>query len=708
MKKLLVTIILILILQISVAEDTKKENSTSLDCSLYLEGIEGSKDVPCSYFRELPARFLVDYIQESVSYQEYHTFEISGELTHHTIRIDYYDIDPTEICKNITYFMGTSQLEIFDLSVSKNGEPIEFKPGVHCVENEICYFAEPDDKIVIEYSTRIIRESTKFLSFDLPLEFKYPFDGYTLVNWEPLDEVYYTRVDKIIIPNSFVPVEYEHKNTCACVVKYGIDMDVDKCPPPMRFDLNSTYEKYLKEGEVSKELKKEFENNGVILSDDVKISKVSPECSNTPIITVETGEETWYKLCEWEIIDGKAHYKIYEYEGFWIMIVNLCDSNTSYLFNWDDVPGKDSEQLLKYLENELKIDLLEKSEIEKSDNNKTITITSTENSLTFKLNEGKDKVNVSINGEKTREYDLIGSGIYDIYGRAWFMKTQNTNFIWISISVGDEGNLINENDKRIITWQPLPAGIFDLAEKKFLFILDSYYKQYLKEGKVDNNLITTFKNKNYTLSKDAKISKINNYTWNITDNTTFFIIEEDWGNIRIYENKQGIRDETTGCYLTATFERTPIIKYIFWVAVLLISLNSIYFLWFYKNNEKVDDKKNNEKIDDKKDNEKIDDKSRIYKASTGSFLIWSFQEGLNSLTPLTRPTTVTLFDLTLLIPLIFISIFYGKNIIHFLIETLFDILRLFYEIIKFVIGLLIKIKSGIIKFYNKYSKTKKK
>jgi len=140
----------------------------------------------------------------------------------------------------------------------------------------------------------------------------------------------------------------------------------------------------------------------------------------------------------------------------------------------------------------------------------------------------------------------------------------------------------------------------------------------------------------------------------------------------------------------------------------LISLNSIYFLWFYKNNEKVDDKKNNEKIDDKKDNEKIDDKSRIYKASTGSFLIWSFQEGLNSLTPLTRPTTVTLFDLTLLIPLIFISIFYGKNIIHFLIETLFDILRLFYEIIKFVIGLLIKIKSGIIKFYNKYSKTKKK
>ena len=43
-----------------------------------------------------------------------------------------------------------------------------------------------------------------------------------------------------------------------------------------------------------------------------------------------------------------------------------------------------------------------------------------------------------------------------------------------------------------------------------------------------------------------------------------------------------------------------------------------------------------------------------------SFVVWSFQEGLNSLTPLVRPTQITLFDLTILLPIILSFIYYLK------------------------------------------------
>ncbi|ODS40706.1 MAG: hypothetical protein A7315_07905 [Candidatus Altiarchaeales archaeon WOR_SM1_79] len=75
-----------------------------------------------------------------------------------------------------------------------------------------------------------------------------------------------------------------------------------------------------------------------------------------------------------------------------------------YLFSWDDVPGNDSEQLLKHLVDNLKIDWVKNAEIKKSDDGKTITITMGENSLIFKLNEEENIVNLKIDGEKTHEY----------------------------------------------------------------------------------------------------------------------------------------------------------------------------------------------------------------------------------------------------------------------------------------------------------------
>ncbi|CEG12300.1 hypothetical protein MSIBF_A2110002 [groundwater metagenome] len=67
-----------------------------------------------------------------------------------------------------------------------------------------------------------------------------------------------------------------------------------------------------------------------------------------------------------------------------------------YFFIWDDVPGKDSEKFLKYLQNKLEIDWVKNAEISKSEDKKTIVVKSKEKSdkeksATFKLDKVKKK-----------------------------------------------------------------------------------------------------------------------------------------------------------------------------------------------------------------------------------------------------------------------------------------------------------------------------
>ncbi|ODS36088.1 MAG: hypothetical protein A7316_10345 [Candidatus Altiarchaeales archaeon WOR_SM1_86-2] len=76
----------------------------------------------------------------------------------------------------------------------------------------------------------------------------------------------------------------------------------------------------------------------------------------------------------------------------------------SYLFSWDDVPESDSEQLLKFLNDDLKIGLGENPKIEKSDDGESISITKDSDKLTFKLNKEKKKVNLEIVGGGSYEY----------------------------------------------------------------------------------------------------------------------------------------------------------------------------------------------------------------------------------------------------------------------------------------------------------------
>ena len=80
-----------------------------------------------------------------------------------------------------------------------------------------------------------------------------------------------------------------------------------------------------------------------------------------------------------------------------------------YLFNWNNIPGGDSKLLLELLENDLKMDWVRNAEIRKSNDNKTITVASGENLTTLYLDEEQEKVTIETDetsGGHTYEYLL--------------------------------------------------------------------------------------------------------------------------------------------------------------------------------------------------------------------------------------------------------------------------------------------------------------
>jgi uncharacterized repeat protein (TIGR01451 family) len=71
----------------------------------------------------------------------------------------------------------------------------------------------------------------------------------------------------------------------------------------------------------------------------------------------------------------------------------------TYLFNWDNVPGNESEKLIRFLVDELGILWAENASITKSSDNRVITITKGAHTATIILDEDKEKATITIGGE---------------------------------------------------------------------------------------------------------------------------------------------------------------------------------------------------------------------------------------------------------------------------------------------------------------------
>jgi len=74
-----------------------------------------------------------------------------------------------------------------------------------------------------------------------------------------------------------------------------------------------------------------------------------------------------------------------------------------FLFNWENVPGKDDGKLIEYLEQKYGVDWVRTAKIEKIDNNE-IRIATEKNFLSLKLNNENTKVTLTINKVKTDEF----------------------------------------------------------------------------------------------------------------------------------------------------------------------------------------------------------------------------------------------------------------------------------------------------------------
>lgn len=69
----------------------------------------------------------------------------------------------------------------------------------------------------------------------------------------------------------------------------------------------------------------------------------------------------------------------------------------SYLFSWDNVPGNESNNLSKYLKNDLKIDWISNAQIVKTNDNNTIRVSTFNNSLELKFSDDKNTVLITPN-----------------------------------------------------------------------------------------------------------------------------------------------------------------------------------------------------------------------------------------------------------------------------------------------------------------------
>ena len=138
-----------------------------------------------------------------------------------------------------------------------------------------------------------------------------------------------------------------------------------------------------------------------------------------------------------------------------------------YLFNWDNVPGNDSEKLLRFLK-DLNIGWAENAEIRKSDDYKTILIIKDKNSAEIMIDENKEKATLKIRGGRTHDLPVKKENgklnIYGYYidqmlngGLAKFIHSQNDakkilrdnfaeyyiNFLSSLLNKGNEEELLN-------------------------------------------------------------------------------------------------------------------------------------------------------------------------------------------------------------------------------------------------------------------------
>jgi hypothetical protein len=151
-------------------------------------------------------------------------------------------------------------------------------------------------------------------------------------------------------------------------------------------------------------------------------------------------------------------------------------------FNWENVPGKDNEKLIYFLEEEITgLTCGKNAKIEKSDEGMAIRISCENNFLSLNLNPEKTKVALENAGIKTE----------------FTVKT----------------------------------------EKMYLFSIGAEFEDDLNKGTISEELNTIFKTKGFSLSENATHRKEKDDKWEINGGEKIYIVKKEKGKLNIFKGK---------------------------------------------------------------------------------------------------------------------------------------------------------------------------
>ncbi len=115
----------------------------------------------------------------------------------------------------------------------------------------------------------------------------------------------------------------------------------------------------------------------------------------------------------------------------------LSRNKPRYLFSWRNIPGNDSDKLLKFLKYDLDIDWIENAILVKTDEDKTILVSTEEKSAEISLNEKTDKAILKISNGRTYYLEVKEeSGQLSIYESGRFKTQLNKIAGYVTILFG--------------------------------------------------------------------------------------------------------------------------------------------------------------------------------------------------------------------------------------------------------------------------------
>jgi len=169
-----------------------------------------------------------------------------------------------------------------------------------------------------------------------------------------------------------------------------------------------------------------------------------------------------------------------------------------YLFSWENVPGTDSERLLRFLSDVINIGWAENAKISKSYNGKTIHISKDKNSAKITIDEKKGKAILKISdarphdlkvkkvGGKLKIYQF--TGYETIFFKSWEYGNEEKPWIPFMIKVVDE-LFKDEIDKK-----ELIKNIFPFSTD---VVLQKYSQTKVSTGAISNLIEKSRKNRHF-------------------------------------------------------------------------------------------------------------------------------------------------------------------------------------------------------------------